>query len=64
MARNNPEVNPGEKQRMRDQIRQQVEEFLHKGGRIDVMDRTPPRRQAGERGSVWHGQDDFQQLLD
>lgn len=64
MARNNSDVNPGEKQRMRDQIRQQVEEFLHRGGRIDVMDRNPPRRQDCGRGSVWHGHDDYQQLLD
>lgn len=63
MARSNQEMNTGEKQRMRDQIRQQVEEFLHRGGRIDVMDRGA-NRQAKQRGPVWHGQDDFQQLLD
>ncbi|WP_116364361.1 hypothetical protein [Parahaliea mediterranea] len=63
MARSNQDINPGEKQRIRDQIRQQVEEFLHRGGRIDVMD-GKPRLQAVRRGPVWHGQDDFQQIME
>lgn len=47
-----------EKERMRAEIDSQVEEFLQRGGKIDVLS-GPNQQKASNVGSVWHQQDDM-----
>jgi hypothetical protein len=51
-----PVVSSEEKQRLREEIRCQVEDFLKRGGRIDVLD-TALSPGAKQRASIWHGQE-------
>lgn len=44
------------KEKIRIEISTQVEAFLKRGGRIDVL--TDATRGDGNRGSVWHGDED------
>ncbi len=58
------EVNgPVAKQQIRDRIRCQIEEFLERGGKIDVLDGCSYNKR-GDRASVWHDQQDFDQFID
>ncbi|GHD31015.1 hypothetical protein [Parahalioglobus pacificus] len=51
------------KKKMREEIDQQVELFLKRGGRIDVL--LPPEPAARhERGSVWHSPNEFADVRD
>ena len=52
-----------EKDRVRDEIRAQVEEFLRKGGQINVFNSDIAADQANI-GSVWHGQDELPGVID
>lgn len=56
-------ASPFQKQRMRDQIRGEVEEFLRSGGEIRVLDSAGSKDKA-RRASAWHQQEDVQQLID
>ena len=62
MNRTTEQINTYEKKRIRDEINTQVEEFLKKGGRIDVLH----CRQSGNNkiGAVWHSQDELPLLSD
>ena len=57
MKRNDDKTNSAEKNRIRDEIEAQVQEFLQQGGKIHVVGAG----QTGNRaiGSVWHGQDEL-----
>lgn len=54
-------ANIEEKNRVREEIERQVQQFLSKGGRIEVVSAGLNGRRAAI-GSVWHGQDDFSDL--
>ena len=51
-----------EKHRMRAEIDRQVEEFLRRGGKIDVVE-DEHRTRTSSVGSVWHTQDDASNLF-
>lgn len=51
-----------EKERMRAEIDRQVEEFLKRGGKIDVLTHSE-RDNVTNVGSVWHQQDDMSNLV-
>lgn len=57
-------VNAFEKQQIRNQIRCQVEEYLRRGGEIRVLDAPGKKRNGAQRASVWHGQEDINELID
>ncbi len=50
-----------EKQRMRAEIDSQVEEFLRRGGKIDVL--NSGLTGGDSVGSVWHQQDEMSNLV-
>lgn len=50
------------KEKIRIEISTQVEEFLKRGGRIDIL--TDPTRGDGNRGVVWHGDEEAMTLTD
>jgi hypothetical protein len=52
-----------DKERIRQEINRQVEAFLKRGGEIDVVVNTGNGARA-ERGTVWHGQDEFTDILE
>ena len=52
-----------EKERIRDQIQRQVEEFLRSGGEIQVLEGAA-RRQSMQKASVWHGREEFSVTAD
>lgn len=45
-------INIAEKQRLRENIAEQVRKFLDAGGNIDVVDNTPSSN-TPYRGSIW-----------
>ena len=51
-----------EKERMRAEIDSQVEEFLKRGGKIDVLTHSE-QVSVTNIGSVWHQQDDMSNLV-
>jgi hypothetical protein len=51
-----------EKQRMRDEIDRQVEEFLRRGGKIDIV-QDKHSSSASSVGSVWHTQEETSALV-
>jgi SutA RNAP-binding domain len=57
MKRNGDKTSTAEKNRIRNEIEAQVQEYLQQGGKIHVVG----ARQAGSRaiGPVWHGQDEM-----
>ncbi len=58
MNRNRDNTNESEKNRIRNEIDVQVEEFLKSGGKIDVVN-SKNRSPRAAIGSVWHGSDDI-----
>ena len=50
-----------EKERIRAEIDTQVEEFLRRGGKIDVLNSDVAS--GSNIGSVWHQQDDMSNLV-
>ena len=52
-----------QKERLRNEISSQVEEFLKNGGSIDVLNRQGAHH-AKERSSVWHSQNEFTIFVD
>ena len=58
MNREDDKTNIGEKNRIRDEIDEQIREYLQQGGKIDVLGANdrPPQNAIG---SVWHGSDDI-----
>ena len=54
MSRWKRERNPGEKRRQREAIAEDIEDFIARGGRIEVL--SDSKTQMARRiGSVWHG---------
>lgn len=51
------DISTMEKQRVRAEIASQIEEFLRRGGRIDVLEKNSQHRPASV-GSIWHNNDD------
>ncbi len=49
-------ANHYEKQRLREAIRSQVEEFLSRGGTIEVFDGSQWQQNRDRRASAWHDQ--------
>ena len=58
MNRNRDNTNESEKNRIRNEIDAQVEEFLKSGGKIDVVNGNQ-RSPKASIGSVWRGSDDI-----
>ena len=58
MKRKDDKTNIGEKNRIRDQIDEQIRQYLQQGGKIDVLS-TNDRNPHNAIGSVWHGSDDI-----
>ena len=58
MNRNRDNTNESEKNRIRNEIDVQVEEFLKSGGKIDVVNGNQ-RSPKASIGSVWRGSDDI-----
>ena len=58
MNRNSDKSSVTEKNRMRDEIDEQIREYLKQGGKIDVLtgNQRDPRNAIG---SVWHGPEDI-----
>jgi len=54
MNRYQNRVNPSEKNRMRNEIDEQVRDFLQRGGKIDVLAASQRRLENNAIGSVWH----------
>ena len=54
MSRWNKQVNPCEKDRQRLEIAREIENFIAKGGRIEVLSDSESQM-ARRIGSVWHG---------
>ena len=52
-----------EKQRLRDSIARQVEQFLSGGGSITVLE-SPTRLETSPRGSIWDGPEDITPSLE
>ncbi len=63
MSTSQVNANPHEKQRLRDQIRSQIEEFLINGGTIEVFD-NGRQHTTDKRASVWHEQVSFSLAVD
>ncbi len=61
MAKLKSPASEHEKERMRAEIDSQVEEFLRRGGKIDVL--TSERAGGSDIGSVWHQQDDMSNIV-
>jgi hypothetical protein len=57
------DTNVIEKQRVRAEIASQIEEFLRKGGRIEVLEKNS-EKSANSIGNVWHTNDDLTDLSD
>lgn len=61
MAKLKSPASEHEKERMRAEIDTQVEEFLRRGGKIDVLNNDHTGNAAV--GSVWHQQDEMSNLV-
>lgn len=48
-----------EKERMRDEINEQVDDFLRSGGQINVLTNNSKAARFSSVGSVWSDPDDF-----
>lgn len=51
------------KERARDQIRSQVEDFLRRGGKIRVLDKHHNGTDTPARASSWQGSEELLDLL-
>lgn len=56
-------TSPFQKQRLRDQIRSEIEDYIRRGGEIRVLDGAG-KRDTARRASVWHQQEEVQRLID
>ncbi len=63
MIRESNISNPAAKQRLRDAINRQIDQFLECGGKIRVIE-TSRKRSAERLLSPWHSEDEFDGLLD
>lgn len=61
MAKQKTPASEHEKQRMRAEIDSQIEDFLRRGGKIDVLNSGVAN--SSDIGSVWHQQDDMSNLV-
>ena len=58
MNRKHDKTSISEKNRIRDEIDEQIREYLRQGGKIDVLSANY-RNPRSAIGSVWHGSDDI-----
>ncbi len=64
MPRAGAEVGFGEKERMRNQINAQVEEFLRRGGHIQTCDQSHEHKTGKSVGEIWHGPDELLSVIE
>jgi len=64
MRRLGTEPGFGEKDRMRNQINAQIEEFLRRGGQITTCDSTAQVKDGKSFGEVWHGPVEFISVIE
>jgi len=53
-----------EKERLRDEINEQIEEFLHSGGQINVLTDTSKCTRFSSIGSTWNDPENFIEIAD
>jgi len=63
MQYSNANVNPVEKQRLRDAINQEVSRFLESGGAITVVETRGPR-ERDFRATAWQDGDGVDEILE
>ena len=64
MPRPGAEAGFGEKERMRNQINAQVEEFLRQGGKIQTCDQSHQYRTGNSVGETWQGPDEMLTVIE
>lgn len=58
MGQERDKINVTEKNRIRDEIDEQVRDYLRRGGKIDVLS-VNQNSTGNAMGSVWHGSEDM-----